>query len=86
MVAEGPVQKMQTIMNDQIYTRSSQVWLKHYPQGISNDITIRDECSLAGFIEKSTQKYHSLPAFDCMGTSLTYKELDGLSTCFASFL
>ncbi len=85
-MAGGPVQKMQMAMNEELHTRSSQVWLKHYPRGINKDISIREDFSLAGFIEKSTQKYHSLPAFDCMGTSLSYKEIDRLSACFASFL
>lgn len=41
---------------------------------------------LLELLEDAFKKYTDLPAFTCMGRTLTYGEIDELSRCFASYL
>ncbi|MEN7548799.1 AMP-binding protein [Rapidithrix thailandica] len=59
---------------------------KHYPEGIPHEINAHQYESLVDLIEQAFQDYGPLPAFDCMGTSISYKALDQLSQNFATYL
>jgi long-chain acyl-CoA synthetase len=61
-------------------------WLKSYPPGVSADIDIGAYSSIRDILEKSCARFSDLPAFHCLGRSLTYRELDRLSTDFGSWL
>lgn len=61
-------------------------WYNHYPEGIPHEINPDEYGSLVEVINESFKKYSDLPAFENMGKSYTYSEIDELSTHFASFL
>jgi len=62
------------------------VWLKSYPSGIPDTISIDGFNSIVDLFEQSCQKYAQKPAYLNMGVSITYGELDRLSKNFASYL
>lgn len=64
----------------------TKIWHKSYDAGVATDINTNQFTSLADVIEVSLKKYRDRPAYHCMGTTMTYGELDQLSTKFASFL
>ena len=61
-------------------------WLKSYPEGIPADIPAPDFRSLREIIERAFDEYADRPAFTCMGTTMTYAELDRLSMRLACYL
>lgn len=64
------------------------IWFKSYQKGVSHSIEeqLGQFSSLSDVFEKSFKQYSSLPAFHCMGTTINFSELDGLSYQFASYL
>ncbi len=61
-------------------------WIKSYPPGVAADIDMGAYASLRDILESSCSRYADLPAFTCMGATITYRELDRLSTDFGSWL
>jgi long-chain acyl-CoA synthetase len=61
-------------------------WIKSYPPGVAADIDLGAHASLRDILESSCSRYADLPAFTCMGATITYRELDRLSTDFGSWL
>ncbi len=61
-------------------------WLQHYPAGIPANIDPSQYTSLLSMVEESFQKYRDLPAFVFMGRTLTFGEVDRLSTQFGAYL
>jgi long-chain acyl-CoA synthetase len=62
------------------------IWLKHYPKGVPPEINVDEYASIREVFEESVAKYATRPAFSCMGKSLTFSELDTLSTAFGAWL
>jgi long-chain acyl-CoA synthetase len=62
------------------------VWLKHYPPGVKATINTAEYSSLTQLIEQSLVQYADLPAYQCMGASITYAQLDKQSRSFAAWL
>jgi len=62
------------------------IWLKQYPKGIPADIDVGEYASLRDVFEESVAKYKERRAYTCMGKSITFAELDALSTAFGSWL
>ena len=62
------------------------IWLKQYPKGIPAEIDINEYASVREIFEESVGKYASRPAFTCMGKSITFAELDTLSSAFGAWL
>jgi long-chain acyl-CoA synthetase len=62
------------------------VWLKHYPTGVPATINPAEYTSLAQLIEASMARFADLPAYHCMGSELTYAQLDKESRHFAAWL
>jgi len=62
------------------------IWLKHYPKGVPPEINVDEYTSIREVFEESVAKYATRPAFSCMGKSLTFSELDTLSTAFGAWL
>ncbi|HEY0234782.1 MAG TPA: long-chain-fatty-acid--CoA ligase [Afipia sp.] len=62
------------------------IWLKHYPPGVPADIDPNRYASLADLLEESFAKFAERDAFICMGKSITYRQLDELSTHLAAYL
>jgi long-chain acyl-CoA synthetase len=62
------------------------IWLKQYPKGVPADIDITEYASLRDVFDESVANYSARPAYTCMGKTITFGELDTLSTAFAGWL
>ena len=62
------------------------IWLKRYPKGCPETIDPAHYDSLLTLFEKSFSDYAQLPAFQNMGVTLTYKQLDEATKTVASYL
>ncbi len=61
-------------------------WLKNYPQGVPANINPDSYATVVEMLEESFQKYSNLPAFACMGKTLTFAQVDRLSKQFGAYL
>ncbi len=61
-------------------------WLKHYPAAVDKNVNITAYSSIAELFEECVQKYGSAVAYECMGKTLSYQDLDKLSGHFAMYL
>jgi len=62
------------------------VWLDQYMAGVPSDIDPTAFPSLAAVIDRACERFRELPAFENMGTVLSYDDVDRLSQDFASYL
>ncbi len=62
------------------------IWLKQYPEGVPAEIDVNEYASVREIFEESISKYGTRPAFTCMGKSLTFSDLDVLTTAFGAWL
>ena len=62
------------------------IWLKAYPKGVPAEIDVNVYASVREIFEESVAKYATLPAFSCMGKTITFAELDTLSSTFGAWL
>lgn len=64
------------------------VWLKFYQKGVPEEIEsiVSKYKSLGDLLERSFNEFQNIEAFNCMGTGLSFNELDRLSQNFAAYL
>jgi long-chain acyl-CoA synthetase len=62
------------------------IWLKRYPKGIPAEIDPDQYRSIVDIFEQSCKKFGHKPAFNNMGCSLTFEELDEKTRDFAAYL
>ena len=62
------------------------IWIKNYPDGVENDVNLDNYESFVELFEDGFSKYSDKIAFENMGKSISYKELDDLSKKFSNFL
>ena len=62
------------------------IWLKNYPKGVNESVNLDEYKSFADFLDKGFLKFSNSVAFENMGKSITYKELDILSQKFSLYL
>jgi long-chain acyl-CoA synthetase len=62
------------------------IWTKNYQEGVPHEIDLTTYHSIPHLLEQSFKEFRNRPAFHCMGTTLSYRELDQLSAKFASYL
>lgn len=62
------------------------IWLKQYPAGVPADIDTNQYSSLVELLEESFAKFRDRKAFYCMDKSITYGELDAMSTALGAYL
>ena len=62
------------------------IWLKNYPKGVNESVNLDEYKSFADFLDKGFSKFSNSVAFENMGKSITYKELDILSQKFSLYL
>jgi long-chain acyl-CoA synthetase len=62
------------------------VWLGQYMDGVPADIDAAAYESLAQLVEQSCDRFRDLPAFQNLGVTLSYDDVDRLSQDFASYL
>ncbi len=61
-------------------------WLKLYPKGVPANIDADSYPTLTAMLDETFKKYRGKPAFSCMGKTLTFDEIDRLSTQFGAYL
>ncbi len=64
----------------------TKIWHKSYDAGVPTEINTNQYNSLVDVIETSLKKFRDRPSYHCMGTTISYGELDNLSLKFASYL
>ena len=62
------------------------IWLKNYPQNVPHEIDPSHYTDLLALFEESCSKYSEKSAFENMGVSITFSELDTLTQEFAAYL
>ena len=62
------------------------VWLKHYPPGVPAEIDTHQYSSLVALLDEAFLSYASRPAMACMGTTLSFSQLDRYSRDVAAWL
>ena len=62
------------------------IWLEHYPKGVPADIDIDEYASVRDVFEEACRKFATRPAFSCMGRTITFTDLDALSSTFGAWL
>lgn len=61
-------------------------WLSQYPPGIAANIDVNKYENMVDFVNECIEKYSTLPAFENLGKTLTYKNLGKLSDQFGAYL
>ncbi len=61
-------------------------WLNKYPPGVDKTITLYDYPSLLDLFDDKLKKYADRVAFENMGATLTYRQVDEQSRNFAAYL
>jgi long-chain acyl-CoA synthetase len=61
-------------------------WLESYPPNVAHEIDVSRYGSINDVVEEAIGKYGELVAFDNMGVTMTYAELDRKVAAFAAYL
>jgi long-chain acyl-CoA synthetase len=61
-------------------------WLASYPDFVPAQINVEEFPSIVSVLTQACENYSANPAFTNYGTTLTYEDVDRLSTRFASYL
>lgn len=64
----------------------TQPWFKNYPKDVAHQIDLSAYSSLLDAFKPAVEQYQGNVAFSNFGSTLTFKELDSLSTDFAAYL
>lgn len=61
-------------------------WHKHYPASVDQEVNYEAYSSIVDLFDESVKKFGGSVAFECMGKTMTFSELDALSIQFANYL
>jgi long-chain acyl-CoA synthetase len=61
-------------------------WLKQYPPGVPADVDVFAFDSLKAMIEGACERFADRIAYHCMGTGISYRELEARSRAFGAWL
>ncbi|NVJ87304.1 MAG: AMP-binding protein [Algoriphagus sp.] len=61
-------------------------WFKHYPNLVDKEVDCQAYSSISDLFDESVQKFQDAVAYECMGKTLSFKEIDRLSAQFANYL
>lgn len=61
-------------------------WFKFYPEGVEPEVNVTAYSSVVNLFEESVKKFGDSIAYECMGKTMTFKEVDRLSKNFAAYL
>ncbi len=64
----------------------SKPWLASYPAGVPAEVDLNEFPSIVSILESACDRYRDRPAFENMGRSLSYDDIDRASRDFAAFL
>jgi long-chain acyl-CoA synthetase len=62
------------------------IWLKSYPKGVPAEIDVNAYRSIPHLFDENIGKYRDRPAYICMGKTITFSEVERLSTAFGAWL
>jgi long-chain acyl-CoA synthetase len=65
---------------------SDKPWLKNYPKGIPAEIGPLPAASIGDFMADACRQHAGRPAFTCMGKSITFADLERLSSQLGGYL
>jgi len=65
---------------------TDRIWLEEYPKGVPADVDTGAYASVAELVERSCERFRDTPAFENMGVTLSYGDVDRLSQDFAAYL
>ena len=69
-----------------IHSPAERPWLSAYPPGVPADIDADKFASIIAVFAQSCEKFRHLPAFTCMGKTITYDDLDHQTRALAGYL
>lgn len=61
-------------------------WLKSYPDGVPESISVDEYASIAEVFDQSIEKYAELPAFSNFGKTLSYREIKDYTDQLGAYL
>ncbi|MCB1559805.1 MAG: AMP-binding protein [Xanthomonadales bacterium] len=61
-------------------------WLANYPSGVPAEVDMEEFRSIVSVLESSCQRFRDRPAFENLGRTLTYEQIDELSARFGAYL
>ena len=61
-------------------------WLAHYPAGIGAEVDLNEYSSIVAILESSCERFRANAAFENMGRTLSYDDIDRLSQAFGAYL
>ncbi|MBL8510180.1 MAG: long-chain fatty acid--CoA ligase, partial [Betaproteobacteria bacterium] len=67
-------------------TMANKWWTKFYPAGVPAEVDVGVFNSLPAMAEASFKTYRDRAMYTCLGKTLTYGEVDKLSTAFGAWL
>ena len=62
------------------------IWLKSYPKGVPAEIDVNAYRSIPHLFDANIGKYRERPAYICMGKTITFDDVDRLSSRFGAWL
>jgi long-chain acyl-CoA synthetase len=62
------------------------IWLKHYPAGVPADIDPHKYQSIRELFDECIANFGERPAYHCMGSEITFAELERMSGAFGAWL
>jgi len=62
------------------------IWTKHYAKGTPEEIDVNTYKNVPAIFTEAMDEFADRPAFNCMGKTITYRELKSSSRKFASYL
>ncbi len=65
---------------------NEQFFQERYPEGYPKTVNVNEFSCITEIFDGFVKKYSDLPAFTCLGQTMTYAQLDEKSAAFASFL
>jgi long-chain acyl-CoA synthetase len=71
---------------DTLNAPAKRVWLDSYPPGVPHDIDAECYPHINAVVDEACAKFRDRPGFTCMGTSLTFGQIDAEATRLASYL
>ena len=62
------------------------IWLKSYPPGVPAEVDYTQYKSVGDLVDKKVVEFSDRPAFHCMGKTISFGQLDGMSRAFGAWL
>jgi len=62
------------------------IWLKSYPEGMPAEVTWDEFKSVGELFEKSAAQFAGRPAYHCMGKTLSFAEVERMSSAFGAWV